>query len=286
MPAYAPYSGITINSARRLLTRNFEQAGIEGADFDARLLIEFATGLSRSDQIARGTEFLTPEQFDAVSACAARRMEGEPVDAIIGTRAFWKDIFRVTSDVLSPRPETEGIIEAAMKLRPAPQTLLDLGTGSGAVVLSLLREFEGAAATACDISPAALDVAKDNAARLGLGCDFILSNWFENISGRFDLIVSNPPYITDAAMLELPREVLNFDPDLALRGGPDGLGPYKVIADKAQDYLTPGGHLILEIGFDQGIAVRDLLRSAGFEAVNVLPDLAGRDRIVTGRAQA
>lgn len=286
MPTYAPYSGITVNSARRLLTRNFEETGIDSAGFDARILIEFATGLSRSDQIARGTEFLTPEQFDAISAYAARRMAGEPVDAITGMRAFWKDIFRVSADVLTPRPETEGIIETAMKLRPAPQSLLDLGTGSGAVILSLLREFEGAKAVACDVSPAALDIAIDNAETLGLECTFIISDWFKNISGKFDLIVSNPPYITDSAMMDLSPEVLNFDPGLALRGGPDGLGPYKIIANQTQNYLTPGGHIILEIGFDQGASVRDLLRAAGFENVDLMQDLSGHDRIVTGRAPA
>ena len=286
MTTYAPYSGITINSARRLLTRNFEDAGIESARLDACLLIEFATGLTRSDQIAHGTEFLTPEQFDAVTAYTARRLSGEPVDSILGTRAFWKDIFHVTPDVLSPRPETEGIIEAAIDMRLAPKSILDLGTGSGAVILSLLREFEGAKAVACDVSPAALNIARGNAETLGLHCTFVQSDWFENIAGRFDLIVSNPPYITDTAMMNLSPEVLDFDPDLALRGGPDGLDPYKIIAVRAQDYLTRGGHIILEIGFDQGTSVRDLLCGAGFENVTVLPDLAGHDRIVIGRAPA
>lgn len=280
----APYSGITINSARRLLTRNFEEAGIECGKIDARLLIEEATGLSRTDQIARGTEFLTPEQFDAVSSLAARRLRGEPVDSITGTRLFWKGKFIVSKDVLTPRPETEGIIEAAMELRPVPQSFLDLGTGSGAIILSLLTEFEGARGSACDISENALDVARANAARMNRDCDFFISDWFDAVTGTFDVIVSNPPYITDAAMKDLPPEVSNFDPDLALRGGPDGLAPYRVIAEQAGGYLNAGGALILEIGFDQGRAVTELLKTHGFKNVTLKQDLAGHDRIVTGRA--
>ncbi len=281
MTVYPPYSGINLNSARRLLTRNFETAGIDSAALDARMIVAFAAGLSHADLLARGTEFLTPEQFDAVTDMAARRLEGEPVDMLIGRKAFWKDDFIISKDVLSPRPETEGIIEAALKGLPAPETILDLGTGSGAVILSLGREFPAAALTATDISAPALDIAGQNAARLGVDCRFIQSDWFAAVDGRFDLIVSNPPYITDAAMKTLPAEVSGFDPDLALRGGPDGLAPYRLMAAQAHLHLTPGGGLILEIGFDQGRAVSDLLRQGGFTDVAIIKDLAGHDRIIT-----
>lgn len=281
MTVYPPYSGINLNSARRLLTRNFETAGIDSAALDARIIVAFAAGLSHADLLARGTEFLTPEQFDAVTDMAARRLAGEPVDMLIGRKAFWKDDFIVSKDVLSPRPETEGIIEAALKGLRAPQTILDLGTGSGAIILSLGREFPAAALTATDISARALDIARQNAARLGIDCRFIQSDWFAAVDGRFDLIVSNPPYITDAAMKTLPAEVSGFDPDLALRGGPDGLAPYRLMAARAPRHLTPGGALILEIGFDQGRAVSDLLRQGGFTDVAIIKDLAGHDRIIT-----
>ncbi len=280
MSVHPPYSGITINSARRLLTRNFEAAGLESSVSDVRLLVELATGLSRTEQIARGTELLSSEHFDAISVYAARRIAGEPIDAITGVRLFWKDKFRVTKDVLTPRPETEGIIEAAMALRSSPQSILDLGTGSGAIILSLLREFPDADALATDVSADALRVARGNARDMGLTCNFIVSDWLGAVSGAFDLIVSNPPYITDVAMQALPTEVLNYDPDLALRGGRDGLAPYRIIAAQAQGYLNPDGHLILEIGYDQGAAVAGLLRDHGFDAVTVLQDLAGHDRIV------
>ena len=281
MPVLPPYSGISINSARRLLTRNFEGAGIESAALDARMIVGHVTGLTHFDMLARGTDFLTPEQFDKMSEMAARRMAGSPVDMLTGQKAFWKDVLRVTEDVLSPRPETEGIIEAALTLERAPKSVLDLGTGSGAIALSLAAEFPDAAVTATDISDAALVVAKDNAARLGRDCKFIKSDWFERVSGTYDLIVSNPPYITDVAMTGLPKEVTGFDPDLALRGGPDGLLPYRIIAADAPDFLTPGGHMILEIGFDQGSAVTEILATAGFENVSVIKDLAGHDRIIT-----
>jgi len=280
-----PYSGITLNSARRLLTRDFEAAGIESAALDARILVGHCAGLSAAQMIAQGTDFLTPEQFDAVTAAAKRRVAGEPVDLILGYREFWKDRFVISKDVLSPRPETEGIIEQAIKLIPPSENqaikILELGVGSGALILSMLREYKTASAMGVDISEAALSVAMENAKALGLSCDFVQSDWFESVEGRFDLIVSNPPYITDAEMAELSNEVALHDPHLALHGGADGLDPYRIIAARADGYLNRGGHLILEIGFAQGEAVCGLLRAAGFRAITCHTDLAGHDRIVT-----
>ena len=280
-----PHSGITLNSARRLLTRDFEAAGIETAALDARILVGHCTGLSAAQMIAAGTDVLTPAQFDAVTAAAKRRAGGEPVDLILGYRDFWKDRFAISQDVLSPRPETEGIIEQAITLIPPAQSqgikILELGVGSGALILSLLREYETAVATGVDISSAALEVASGNAQALGLSCDFVESDWFENIEGRFDLIVSNQPYITDAEMTELSDEVALHDPHLALHGGVDGLDPYRTIAAQAGAYLNMGGHLILEIGYRQGADVSAILKAQGFGAVNIHKDLSGHDRIVT-----
>ena len=280
-----PHSGITLNSARRLLTRDFEAAGIETAALDARILVGHCTGLSAAELIAAGTDVLMPAQFDAVTAAAKRRAGGEPVDLILGYRDFWTDRFAISKDVLSPRPETEGIIEQALKLIPPAQNqsinILELGVGSGALILSLLREYETARALGTDISPAALEVAKRNANALGLSCEFTNSDWFTHVEGRFDLIVSNPPYITDAEMVQLSNEVALHDPHLALSGGADGLDPYREIAAKAGAYLNTGGHLILEIGYQQGADVRAILNAQGFSAANIHKDLSGHDRIVT-----
>ena len=282
-----PYSGITLNSARRLLTRDFEAAGIESAALDARILVGHCAGLSAAQMIAAGTDFLTPEQFDAVTIAAKRRVAGEPVDLILGYREFWKDRFVISKDVLSPRPETEGIIEQAIKLIPPSDNqaikILELGVGSGALILSLLREYGMAEATGVDISDDALEVARGNAKALGLSCDFVKSDWFEHVEGRYDLIVSNPPYITEAEMAELSDEVALHDPHLALYGGADGLDPYRIIAARAGDYLGAGGHLILEIGHRQGADVISLLEQAGFSGVSRHKDLAGHDRIVTAQ---
>ncbi len=280
-----PYSGITLNSAKRLLSRDFDAAGIETAALDARILAGHCAGLSAAQLIAQGTDIVTPEQSERLIDAAKRRIAGEPVDLILGYRDFWTDRFKISRDVLSPRPETEGIIEHAIKLIPPAQNddirILELGVGSGALILSLLRAYETAKATGVDISPAALRVARHNARVLGLSCDFVQSDWFEGVAGQFDLIVSNPPYITDTEMAQLSNEVALHDPHLALHGGADGLDPYRTIAAQAGAYLMDGGHLILEIGYRQSEDVCGLLRAAGFSQVTAHKDLAGHDRIIT-----
>lgn len=283
----APYSGITINSARRLLRRNFEEAGIEDAALEARILVGHAAEMDPAMLAAHGTDFLLPEQFEAVSDYAARRLSGEPSDMILGYRDFWKDRFTINADVLSPRPETEGIIEQAVKMLPPRQNadidILELGVGSGALILSLLREYPKARARGVDISEAALDVARGNAAALGLDCAFMQSDWLDAVQGRYDLIVANPPYIDSAAMAQLSAEVRAHDPHIALHGGGDGLDPYRIITGAATASLKPsGGVLIFEIGFDQGRSVADMIRAAGLSGVEVIKDLSGHDRVVCG----
>lgn len=286
MPS-GPYSGITINSAKRLLTAQFKAADRDGADYAARALIEKVTTLPKTEQIARGTEFLTGEQFVSLSDLAERYSGGEPLDHILGYREFWKDRFTVSADVLSPRPETEGIIELALELYKdvPPKTILDLGTGSGAILLSLLREFPNANGTGVDLSKAALEIAKANAKALQIKARFAQGSWFDCLAAdaQFDQIVSNPPYIDNAAMDELPPEVSDYDPDLALRGGADGLDAYREIIAGAPKHLTKGGWLIVEIGYDQGESVPALFEKSGFANVSVRKDFAGHDRVVSGR---
>lgn len=219
-------------------------------------------------------------RFDALIAGRAAR---RPVSHLTGTRQFYGRAFRVTPDVLDPRPETERLVELALE-RPW-QTVLDLGTGSGCILLSLLAGRPGATGMGSDFSEAALEVARTNAAELGLSdrADFRQSDWLEGVTGHFDLVVSNPPYIRAAAMEDLAPEVRLHEPHLALTPGGDGLAAYRSIAAGLAGVLRPGGYLLLEIGWDQAAEVCALLTAAGVESVSVFKDLDGRDRVVEGR---
>ncbi len=283
---YEIFPVMTLDALQLKIIRHMREAGLESPGLDARLLIECASGWSAVDIILRGAEDVPNNIQSDIEALAARRIAGEPLDSILGYSEFYGRRFDITGNVLSPRPETEGLVDAglaAVKSMPCPH-ILDLGTGSGAVVISLLAERHAAMGTAVDISAAALKVAGQNARTHNVHdrLTFLRGDWFTPVEGQFDLIVSNPPYITDAAMKKLPTEVKHYDPDVALRGGPDGLAPYRKIISHAKTYLRPGGSLIFEIGFDQGKSVSGLLKAAGFLFVTLKQDLSGHDRIVSG----
>jgi release factor glutamine methyltransferase len=201
----------------------------------------------------------------------------------VGARAFWGREFRVTRDVLDPRPETETLV--ALALAEPFARVLDLGTGSGCILVTLLAERPGARGVGTDISPEALLIAGENAARHGVEERVVLtpSDWFADIGGRYDLIVSNPPYIAEGEMAGLAPEVRDFEPRGALTDEGDGLGAYRVLAAGAPGHLAPGGRLLVEIGPTQGAAVSRLFAEAGLERVAVHPDLDGRDRVVAAR---
>jgi len=199
----------------------------------------------------------------------------------MGRRAVWGRELEVTGDVLDPRPETETLLALALERGPAGR-ILDLGTGTGILALTLLAEWPGAQALASDLSAAALQVAARNAARLGVAerVRLVQSDWFEQISGRFDLVVSNPPYVTAAEMAGLDPDVRDWEPHLALTPGGDGLGAYRALAAGVRGHLAPGGRALIEIGASQGPAVSDLFRAAGFERIELHRDMNGHDRIV------
>lgn len=257
-------------------------AGVELPARDARLLMAHALGVAPDRlALAEALPEAAAARFAAlVEARAARR----PLSQLTGRRAFWRHDFRVTPDVLDPRPETETLVAAA--LAEPFDRVLDLGTGSGAILLSLLAERPAATGTGTDLSPAALAVAAANAADLGLAARavFRLSDWFAGVTGTFDLIVSNPPYIAEAEMAGLAPEVRDHEPHLALTPGGDGLAAFRAIAAGAPAHLAPGGRLIVECGPAQGAAVAAILAAAGLRDPCVLPDLDGRDRVVTARA--
>ncbi len=288
-PRSGPYSGLNARSAKRFLARAFTEARLPFAEDDALEIVLAATGFDKTALMLRGAEFLSPEIFDTIQNHMERRLAGEPVDHILGWREFYGRRFHITAEVLSPRADTETLIRGALsRLKEGSNPhLLDLGTGSGAIGLTLLAEVEGATLMATDLSKAALDIAKKNARNLRLKdrIKFSWGKWWDAVQKDrlFDMILSNPPYITDTAMQTLETEVADYDPDLALRGGPDGLEAYRVIIAEAPDYLRPSGWLGLEIGFDQAESVKPLFDLNIWDDLTVNRDLGGLDRTIWAR---
>lgn len=259
---------------------------IDSPAIDARLLLEAAADASRMDILTDPYRVVTPQQHAAYDAMIERRLKREPVSRIIGKKGFWKIILNVTPDVLSPRPDTETIMDIAM-LAFTPQerfTAIDLGTGSGAILLALLTERPGATGVGTDISSEALAVAKENAANLDLNdrASFLRTEWAAGFGdASFDLVMSNPPYIPTDHIAGLDPEVRDHDPHLALDGGPDGLQAYRDLAPEIKRILKPLGVFAVEIGWDQGPQVKELFEAAGFTDVKIIKDLGERDRVVT-----
>ena len=265
-----------------------ETAGIDGPVLDARLLLEAAAAATRSDILTDPHRALSVEQSAILDGYLERRLAREPVSHILGRKGFWTIELKVTPDVLTPRPDTETIVGAVLKTlkEDGVADILDLGSGSGAILLAILAERPLAHGVGVDISPEALEVARENAALLKLDdrASFLHASWTEGQpDAAFDIVVSNPPYIPTADIAGLEPEVAEREPHLALDGGPDGLDAYRALAPEILRVLKPGGLFALEIGHDQGKSVESLMNQAGAEAVQVLSDLGGRDRAVFGR---
>lgn len=261
-------------------TLRLQAAGCETPGLDARLLLQAATGLSREDLILEPDHVIEPGCQARFEAFLRRREAREPVSRILGEREFYGRAFRVTPDVLDPRPDTETLVDAALALMPDRARILDLGTGTGAIVVTLLAERPDATGAAVDVSEAALAVARENAARLGVADRLTLEqgSWFSPVSGHFDIIASNPPYIPSHEIAGLSPDVRNFDPSLALLGGEDGLDPYRLIAAGAAAHLKPGGHVLVEIGAGQAPAVEQIFAGQGFGLGAAHADLGGHVR--------
>ena len=268
------------DAALRLAIPRLRAAGIGDAPGDCRRLMAFALGVGPDRLTLHLSDEMTAAQETAFEAAVAARGARQPVSQIVGERLFFGHSFKVTRDTLDPRPETELLVQTALE-RPFVR-MLDLGTGTGCILLSCLAGMPVATGLGTDLSEAALAVAAENAVRLGLERRVALrqSDWFREVPGRFDLIVSNPPYIAAAEMAGLQPEVLDWEPHLALSPGGDGLDAYRAIAAGAAARLMAGGRILLEIGPTQGAAVVAMLVAQGFEAPQVLKDLDGRDRVV------
>ena len=266
---------------------------------DAKRLTAHGLGLRDLDLALRERDAADPDVVERVEALMRRRLTGESVARIIGEREFYGLAFTLNAATLEPRPETEVLVDLAIARLPAGGRLLDLGTGTGCIPVSVLANRPDATAVAVDLSGEALAAARENAERHGVGgrIAFLQGSWFEPLpvessaslpsrerwaSGQlFHLIVSNPPYIASAVIPTLSPEVREFDPALALDGGPDGLAPYRIIAASARHHLAPGGELLLEIGYDQAQAVREILAREGWGDIAVHNDYSGLDRVVS-----
>ena len=282
---------ITIDAARRALAARLQSAGIDSAELDARELIGHALGLDLTGMISAANRALTSDESDRLEALVKRRLTGEPVARIVGHKEFWGLSLSLSPATLVPRPDTETVVELALDMlrdNPARQgaRIADLGTGTGAILLALLSELHGAVGIGTDISQDALQTARGNAARLGLTdrASFFRCDYASGLTGSFDLIVSNPPYIRSSDMAGLAVEVRDHDPPRALDGGLDGLDAYRTLIPQAARILAPGAALVVEAGQGQAAQIEALMTAAGLAPQGApKADLGGIPRAVGAR---
>jgi release factor glutamine methyltransferase len=289
------FTGLTVAGARRALSAQLQAHDIDSPDLDARLLVGAVLRLDFTALIGASARVITEEEATRLHDFTQRRISGEPVARIVGVKEFWSLPLFLSPDTLVPRPDTETVVEAALEMLRADSRandsldIADLGTGSGAILLALLSELPNARGVGTDINLAALQTAQRNAIQLGFGrrAFFVSCNYADAMAGCLDLIVSNPPYIRSADIAGLAVEVRHHDPLRALDGGADGLDAYRLIAPAAARLLTPGGLLVVEVGYDQSGEVGDLMMASGL-ALQGAPkaDLSGIRRTVTGRRPA
>ena len=268
--------------------RTLQAAGIEETALDARLLLEAVCGTDRNDLLVHGDQPVAPEAEEKYLNWIRQRAEHIPLQQLTGEQGFMGLTFNVNEHVLIPRQDTEILVEEVLKELHDGMRVLDMCTGSGCILLSLLHYSNDCEGLGVDLSAEALEVAGRNVLKVltpekAEHAHFLQSDLFEKVEGKFEIIVSNPPYIASAEVEKLMPEVRDFEPENALDGGADGLDFYRKIAGQVKDYLNPGGYVYMEIGYDQGEAVSELMRNAGFTEVEVIKDLARNDRVVKGK---
>jgi release factor glutamine methyltransferase len=285
-------AGQTVETARRSLTARLKSNAVESAELDARILVGAVLGLDLTGLIAAANRPITAEEAARLEQLAHRRVAGEPVARILGHKEFWGLSLQLSAATLVPRPDTETVVELALEIgraashRADPARIADIGTGSGAILLALLSEYPDAYGVGTDISVAALRTASANAADVGLKprAAFVACDYAAALSGGFDLVVSNPPYIRSADIADLATEVRDHDPLGALDGGADGLDAYRVLVPQVAELLVPGGALVVEVGHGQSGDVGELMTAAGLiQEWPAKADLAGIRRAVAGR---
>ena len=260
--------------------RRLKDCGVREAELDARLLLEYVCKTDRNTLLAHPERAVSEEERDKFLALIARREKREPLQYITGEREFMGLNFETSPETLIPRQDTECLVEEAMKELHDGMEILDLCCGTGCILLSLLNYSNDCKGFGVDINEQAVALARKNAENLGIEARFAVSDLFEAVNGKYDLITSNPPYIPTQVIETLDPEVKSYEPMAALDGGEDGLTFYRIIIAEAKDYLKRGGMIFFEIGYDQGEAVSKLLTESGYKYVEVIKDLAGLDRVV------
>lgn len=278
----------TLQSIVIEMREQFKAAGLDTPELDARLLVQGVLGITNEEFLLNYSRIISDSESKTLIEAVQRRMRREPVSRILGTRAFWKFDFKISRETLDPRPDSETLIEAVLRHvdKRDPLTILDLGTGTGCLLLSLLQELPLATGLGVDISAGAVQIARQNTADLGLSkrADFTISDWSNlAINKPFEMVISNPPYIRDGDIAELEPEVRQYDPYCALAGGGDGLDCYRSIVKILENIIVPHGKLFLEIGYDQAESVKGILAGKGLHVLEVSQDLAGRDRCIVSQ---
>ena len=274
---------MTYREAVEFGTKCLTDAGVPDAALDAWYLLQMVCRIERSYYYVHGEEDITQDAQKEYEIAVQKRAEHIPLQYIVGEQEFMGLRFKVNSNVLIPRQDTETLVEQVLKIVKPGMKVLDLCTGSGCVLISVLKNAPELTGMGSDISKTALLVAKENAKLHEVDAEWVRSDLFDNIAETFDVIMANPPYIPTGEILSLMPEVRDFEPENALDGGADGLDFYRKIAGQVKDYLNPGGYVYMEIGYDQGEAVSELMRNAGFTEVEVIKDLARNDRVVKGK---
>ena len=277
---------VTLKEVFKNYVKQLQNNLIENPEREVTLLLSFGLNIAAHNLHFQSNRAISNSDLVRINQLIGRREKKEPIAKIIGKKNFWNSSFLVSKAVLDPRPETELLVETVLNYSGIKRKILDLGTGSGCIAISLALEINDAKVVGVDISEVALRMARKNSQLTGANVCFLLSNWFQNVSETFDIIVSNPPYVSEKAFKELPEDVKNYDPRIALIGGVDGLENYRRIACSFSSYLNKGGVGFFEIGCGQKKGVIDIFKLAGLSVFDIKQDLNGLDRVICVKKDA